>query len=95
VLILTKHDLEMAVLEMLLDLNDLKWLLALDLSFEFWCGESLKIYTMVPPLHKRVVVVQVYIHRLQKDFCRFKAHQIKLHPDQNENILLILACMKS
>jgi len=70
VVILMKHDLEMAVLEMLLDLNHLTWLLARDDFFEYCCGESFKICTMVSPLHKRIAVVQVYIHRLQKIFCR-------------------------
>ena len=66
VVILMKHDLEMAVSEMLLDLNHLTWLLARDDFFEFCCGESFKIYTIVSPLHKRIVVVRVYIHRLQR-----------------------------
>ena len=74
VVILMKNDLKMAVSEMLLDLNHLTWLLARDDYFEFCCGESFKIYTMVSPLHKRIVVVLFYIHRLQKILCRFQGH---------------------
>ena len=79
--IVMKYDLEMAVLEMLLDLNHLTWLLARDDFLEYCCGESFKIHTMMSPLHKRIVMVHVYIHKLQKIFCRFQAHLRKLCPD--------------